>query len=154
MVILTVWEWPFCHQRYRHQRLTVTLTTGMLMLTLWNQVQVCLNQGKNVFAFILFVACNIFTGCPGNKNHWWGKILLNCSIVLVAKIIYFYDAIFQLLSRDLNKLANEAHVVVVYCSWDSHKYQSFKQFFFGIRKTWTQVFKSIGYSVFNLILWN
>ena len=47
------------------------------------------------------------------------KILLNCSIVLVAKIIYFYDAMFQLLSRkDLNKLVNASRSVVFCCIWD------------------------------------
>ena len=47
------------------------------------------------------------------------KILLNCSIVLVAEIIYFYDAMFQLLSRkDLNKLVNASCSIIFCCIWD------------------------------------
>ena len=49
-------------------------------------------------------------------------MLLNCSIVLVAKIIYFYDAMFQLLSRrDLNKHVNASRSVVVCCIRDFYR---------------------------------
>ena len=70
-----------------------------------------------MFAFILFVACVIFSLVVQEvRTTDEVKILLNCSIVLVAKIIYFYDAMFQLLSRkDLNKLVNASHSVVFCC---------------------------------------